>query len=459
MSHPPTPPITLPRGFRRLPPAERRAALADALGCELPPGLTGDAETAAVADLLIENSAGTFPVPLGLATGFRVDGEDLVIPLATEEASVVAAASYAARLLADGNESGERGLGIRTEADPPIGTVQLFLEETRDDAEVAVSAARAEIAAAVDGAVATLVDRGGGFRGLTVTWLGDTLKVEIDLDVRDAMGANKVNTAGEAARPLLERLTGGRLLMAIVTNASRRALVRASGQVPCARLARGGYSGAEVAQRIVRATEIAAADHDRAVTHNKGVLNGIAALTLATGNDTRAVEAAAHGWAASGAGSSGFDGTGHGTGQGTGPGQGPGGPRYAPLTRYHVADGFLHARLECPLPLGTVGGAIDVHPVSRLALRILGNPDSRRLAAIAAAVGLAQNLAALRALVTEGIQHGHMRLHAERLAFNAGARGTEVSAVAIALAEAAQMDLTAARRLLAAQRASAGRAP
>ena len=420
-------PITLPHRFRRLPLAERRAALAAALGCELPAGLTGDAETTAVADLLVENAVGSFPVPLGLATGFRVDGQNLVIPLATEEASVVAAASYAGRLLAEG----EAGAGILTDADPPIGTVQLFLEETRDDADAAVRAAREEVAAVVDGAVATLVDRGGGFRGLTARRLGDTLKVEIDLDVRDAMGANKVNTAGEAARPLLERLTGGRLLMAIVTNASRRALVRAAGQVPCTRLGRGGYSGAEVAQRIVRAAAIAAADHDRAVTHNKGVLNGIAALTLATGNDTRAVAAAAHGWAASGAA----------------PGAG-----YAPLTRYHVAAGALHARLECPLPLGTVGGAVDLHPVSRLTLRILGNPASRRLAAIAAAVGLAQNLAALRALVTEGIQHGHMRLHAERLAFNAGARGAEVAAVAAALAEAGRMDVATARRLLHAQR-------
>ena len=174
----------------------------------------------------------------------------------------------------------------------------------------------------------------------------------------------------------------------------------------------------------MRAAAIAAADHDRAVTHNKGVLNGIAALTQATGNDTRAVEAAAHGWAAAGAG-------------------------YAPLTGYHVANGAL----QCPLPLGTVGGAVGVHPVSRLALRILGNPDSRRLAAVAAAVGLAQNLAALRALVTEGIQHGHMRLHAERLAFNADARGEEVPAIAAALAEAGQMDVATACRLLRAKRA------
>ena len=337
---------------------------------------------------------------------------------------MVAAASYAARLLADG----ESGAGIRTEADPPIATVQLFVEGARDDGEHAVRTAGAEIAALVDDAVTTLVERGGGFRELTVHRVGATLKVEIDLDVRDAMGANKVNTAGEAARPLVERLTGGRLLMAIVTNASRRALVRATGQVPCGRLARGGYSGAEVAQRIVRAGAIAAADHDRAVTHNKGVLNGIAALTQATGNDTRAVEAAAHGWAAAGTG-------------------------YAPLTSYHVADGALHCRLECPLPLGTVGGAVRLHPVSRLALRILGNPDSRRLAAIAAAVGLAQNLAALRALVTEGIQHGHMRLHAERLAFSAGARGAEIPAIAAALAEADQMDVATARRLLDTERA------
>ena len=334
-------------------------------------------------------------------------------------------ASYGGRLLADGHG----GDGIRTEANPPIATVQLFVEQPRDDAEHAIREARAEIAALVDDAVASLVQRGGGFRDVTAQLIGAAVKVEIDLDVRDAMGANKVNTAGEAVRPLLERLTGGRTLMAIVTNASRRALVRAAGQVPCSRLGRGGYSGAEVAQRIVRAAAIAAADHDRAVTHNKGVLNGIAALTQATGNDTRAVEAAAHGWAAAGAG-------------------------YAPLTSYRVADGNLLCRLQCPLPLGTVGGAVGVHPVGRLALRILGNPDSRRLARVAAAVGLAQNLAALRALVTEGIQYGHMRLHAERLAFDAGARGTEITEIATALTEAKQMDVATARQLLRTRRAT-----
>ena len=418
-------PIALPRGFRRLPMAERRAALAAAMGGDLPAALCGDAETSALADLLVENAVGTFPLPVGLATGFRVDGDELVVPLATEEASVVAAASYGGRLLADGHG----GDGIRTEADPPIATVQLFVEQPRDDAEHAIREARAEIASLVDDAVASLVQRGGGFRDVTAQRIGAALKVEIDLDVRDAMGANKVNTAGEAVRPVLERLTGGRTLMAIVTNASRRALVRAAGQVPCSRLGRGGYSGAEVAQRIVRAAAIAAADHDRAVTHNKGVLNGIAALTQATGNDTRAVEAAAHGWAAAGAG-------------------------YAPLTSYRVADGNLLCRLQCPLPLGTVGGAVGVHPVGCLALRILGNPDSRRLARVAAAVGLAQNLAALRALVTEGIQYGHMRLHAERLAFDAGARGTEITEIATALTEAKQMDVATARQLLRTRRAT-----
>ena len=418
-------PIALPRGFRRLPMAERRAALAAAMGDDLPAALCGDAQTSALSDLLVENAVGTFPLPVGLATGFRVDGEELVVPLATEEASVVAAASYGGRLLADGHG----GDGIRTEADPPIATVQLFVEQPRDDAEHAVSEARAEIASLVDDAVASLVQRGGGFRDVTAQLIGTVVKVEIDLDVRDAMGANKVNTAGEAVRPVLERLTGGRTLMAIVTNASRRALVRAAGQVPCSRLGRGGYSGAEVAQRIVRAAAIAAADHDRAVTHNKGVLNGIAALTQATGNDTRAVEAAAHGWAAAGAG-------------------------YAPLTSYRVAGGNLQCRLQCPIPLGTVGGAVGVHPVGRLALRILGNPDSRRLAAIAAAVGLAQNLAALRALVSEGIQHGHMRLHAERLAFDAGARGAAITEIAAALTEAKQMDVATARQLLRTRRAT-----
>ena len=199
--HRAVPPIVLSRGFRRLPLAERRAALAAALGCELPAALCGDADTGAVADLLVENAVGSFPLPVGLATGFRVDGEDLVVPLATEEASVVAAASYGGRLLAEG----EGGAGIRTEADPPIATVQLFVEQARDDAPHAVRTARAEFAALVDDAVASLVRRGGGFRALTVQWVGDALKVEIDLDVRDAMGANKVNTAGEAGPGACDR--------------------------------------------------------------------------------------------------------------------------------------------------------------------------------------------------------------------------------------------------------------
>jgi hydroxymethylglutaryl-CoA reductase len=215
--------------------------------------------------------------------------------------------------------------------------------------------------------------------------------------------------------------------MAVVTNASRRALVRAHGKVAVSRLSRGDLSGREVAERIVRAAEIALYDHDRAITHNKGVLNGITALTLATGNDTRSVEASAHGWAAS-SGS------------------------YRPLTRFQILDDKLQASIECPLLLGTVGGSIDIHPVSRIALQILGKPVARRLAAIAAAVGLAQNLAALRALVSEGIQEGHMRLHAERLAYSAGARGTEVGSIAKALVMVGKIDLSNAHHMLAAQR-------
>ena len=250
------------------------------------------------------------------------------------------------------------------------------------------------------------------------------LKVEVDLDARDAMGANKVNTAGEALRPLLERTTGGTVLMSIVTNASRHNLCTARFSCPEERLARAGRSGAEMAGRVVRATAVAADDSGRAVTHNKGIMNGISAVALATGNDTRAVEAAAH----LHAGRSG---------------------RYGPLSSFRREDGELAGELSVPIPLGSVGGATSVHPGARFALQVLGNPGARPLARIACAVGLAQNLAALLALVGEGIQRGHLRLHARRLAFQAGARGPEVERIADRIAGGGTVDGAAAAAALA----------
>jgi hydroxymethylglutaryl-CoA reductase len=405
-------PRTLPGGFRKLAVDDRRAALVGLAGT-LPLESTGSGDALQMAELLVENAVGVIPIPLGVATGFVVDGEALHVPMATEEASVIAAASYGARLFA------ARG-GFVTAADAAIATVQIILQADANREELAAAAAQVRtaarrIGAAVDAALPTLVARGGGFRGLFADLLdtgepgetrAGTLKVEIDVDVRDAMGANKVNTAGEHVASLIEELTGARRLMAIVTNASPRSLVRAQGNVAAGLLARPGWPGADVVHRIVAAAGVADADPHRAVTHNKGIMNGISAVALATGNDTRAVEAAAHGWAAA---------------RGA----------YQSLSSYQVgADGSLECAIELPLPVGTVGGAVDLNPVAQMSLRLLGDPSSRRLARIAAAVGLAQNVAALRALVTEGIQAGHMRLHAARLAFASGARGDEVDVVA-----------------------------
>lgn len=365
-----------------------------------------------LADLMVESAVGVLPVPVGVAAGFLIDGRELAVPMATEEPSVIAAATHAARLA-------RRGGGFATSGGLPIATVQVFVDGA---AAERVRAAEPEIREQVDAAVPSLVARGGGYCGLRVVPLpaSGVLKVEVDLDARDAMGANKVNTAGEALRPLLERAAaGGTVLMSIVTNAARHNLCTARFSCPEEHLARAGRSGAEMAERVVRATAVAADDAGRAVTHNKGIMNGISAVALATGNDTRAVEAAAH----LHAGRSG---------------------RYGPLSSFRREDGELVGELSVPIPLGSVGGATSVHPGARFALQVLGNPGARPLARIACAVGLAQNLAALLALVGEGIQRGHLRLHARRLAFQAGARGPEVDRIADRIAGAGTIDGAAA---------------
>ncbi len=378
----------------------------------------GDAEHAAtgapadaldLADLMVESAVGVLPVPVGIAAGFVIDGRELAVPMATEEPSVIAAATHAARLVRSGG-------GFATSGGLPLATVQVFVDAAADGAD-GVRAAEPEIREQVDAAVPTLVARGGGYRGLRVSPLAEdrVLKIEVDLDARDAMGANKVNTAGEALRPLLERTAGGTVLMSIVTNASRHNVCTARFSCPEWRLARSGRSGADMAERVVRATAVAAGDPDRAVTHNKGIMNGVSAVALATGNDTRAVEAAAHLHACRSG-------------------------RYGPLSSFRREDGELVGELAVPIPLGSVGGAASVHPGARFALQVLGNPGARTLARIACSVGLAQNLAALMALVGEGIQRGHLRLHARRLAFQAGARGPEMERVADRIAGAGTVD-------------------
>lgn len=362
-----------------------------------------DGDLLDLAEVMIEQAVGYYGLPLGLAGPLRVDGRELMIPMATEEPSVIAAVTFA------GSLTGKYG-GITTRASEPVMVAQIFLEDMghleASGVDVVLDA-REKIRNHLKPILESMEKRGGGWREIEARWIAPsrTLAVNLRIDVRDAMGANLLNSAAEEVRPLLEDITGGRVLMAILSNRSWDRTASARLSIPVEEIGRGGFDGAETARRIVRAARIAREDPDRGVTHNKGIMNGISALALATGNDTRAIEAAAHAYAG----------------------------RYGPyhgLSEYWIEDGFLHGSLEMPLPFAVTGGAVGFHPVTRWSLGQLGNPDAPGLSRIAAALGLAQNLAALRALVSEGIQRGHMALHARRLAYDAGARGDDIEAFA-----------------------------
>jgi len=273
--------------------------------------------------------------------------------------------------------------------------------------------------------------RGGGYRGMEVTYLEslEVLRLHFHLDVRDAMGANIINTCAEALRPLVENLTGGRVILAILSNQALGRLTKARFSLPFSALRRGQWAGKELAERIVLATEIANQDPARAVTHNKGIMNGISSLALATANDTRGIEAAVHSWAAR-SGS------------------------YGSVTQYWIQDELLVGELEAPLPFAVVGGGVSFHPAAQANLQLLGNPSAVQLSRIAAALGLAQNFAALSALTGEGIQQGHMRLHAGRLAYKAGARGEEISQIQSQMSSQGVYNIEKALELLEALRAN-----
>lgn len=337
-----------------------------------------------LADLLVENAVGWMPFPLGVASGLVVNGTSYEVPLATEEPSVVAAVSYAASIAA-------RSGGFRAGSADPIMRAQVFLEGASDDAEARLEAHRAALEAEARTHLTSMERRGGGLRGLSMGWL-DGLKVAVvrlDVDVRDAMGANLLNTLAEAITPSLEKSLGGKKLLAILSNDASLRPSWAEVELPVTALAKPSFSGAEMARRIALASAVAQVDPQRAVTHNKGIMNGITALALATANDTRALEAAVH----SSAAASGV---------------------YRGLSRWTVEGEVLRGRLEVPLALATVGGSVGIHPQARMTLQMLGNPSSPQLCAVAAALGLAQNFAALFALTGEGIQRGHMALHDRR---------------------------------------------
>lgn len=401
-------------GFYKLDLGQRLKMLAQTTGLDSHhlADLAGqDALMPEAADHMIENVIGVFGLPLGIATNFIVNGREVLIPMAVEEPSIVAGASYMARLARDGG-------GFQAETTEPemIGQMQILDLDDLKSAELALLQNKAELLAKADEIDPVIKKLGGGARDLVVraipeTPVGKMLIVHLIYDTRDAMGANAVNTAVERMAPQVEAITGGRVHLRILSNLTDRRLARATCQIPAETLAFDNFSGEEVRDGVIEAWAFAQADPYRAATHNKGIMNGIDAVVIATGNDWRAIEAGAHAYAV-------HDG------------------RYTSLSRWSVGkDGALHGRLELPLALGTVGGATRVHPAAQACLALMGVESARQLAEITVSVGLAQNLAALRALATEGIQRGHMALHARQVATSVGAAGELVDKVAARMVE------------------------
>jgi hydroxymethylglutaryl-CoA reductase len=342
------------------------------------------------ADHMVENVIGVYSLPLGVAQNFIINGREVLIPMAIEEPSVIAGASYMAKLA-------QAGSGFHAEVDQSlmIGQMQILDCPDLEKARQALLAHRAEILAEAAAVDPTLVNLGGGPKDLEVrrisgSPIGAFLVLHLIIDVRDAMGANAVNTALEKLTPLVEKITGGRVLLRILSNLSDKRLARANVRIPSETLAFEGFSGEQVRDGIISAWAFAAADPYRAATHNKGIMNGIDAVVIATGNDWRAVEAGGHAYAARSG-------------------------RYTSLSTWGKNDaGDLIGSLEMPLAVGIVGGATKAHPGAQAALKLMQVKTAGELAEIIVSVGLAQNLAALRALATEGIQRGHMSLHARK---------------------------------------------
>ncbi|MDT0138025.1 hydroxymethylglutaryl-CoA reductase, degradative [Acidovorax sp. PRC11] len=420
--------------FRSLTPAQRRDFLIDACGLGAEDRALLDAPGALplpLADGMIENVFGTFELPMGVAGNFRINGRDVLIPMAVEEPSIVAAASYMAKLA---REDG----GFQTSSTLPLMRAQVQVVGITDPygARIAVLQARDRIIERANGRDKVLIQLGGGCKDIEVHVFPDSprgamIVMHLIVDVRDAMGANTVNTMAESVAPLLEEITGGSVRLRILSNLADLRLARARVRLTAQTLATKERSGEEIIEGILDAYTFAAIDPYRAATHNKGIMNGIDPVIVATGNDWRAVEAGAHAYASRGG-------------------------LYTSLTRWEKDNsGALVGTIELPMPVGLVGGATKTHPLARLALRMMDVKSAQELGEIAAAVGLAQNLGALRALATEGIQRGHMALHARNIALVAGATGDEVEAVAKRLAAEHDVRTDRAREVLQELRAGA----
>jgi hydroxymethylglutaryl-CoA reductase len=377
------------------------------------------------ADHMIENAVGTFGLPLGIGLNFVVNGREMLVPMAIEEPSVVAGASFMAKLARAGG-----GFRAETSAPEMIGQMQVLDVPDLIAASMKLHDNKAELLAEADAIDPVLKKFGGGARDLEVRIIEDSpigafLVLHLIYDVRDAMGANAVNTACERLAGRVEQITGGRVHLRILSNLADRRLAKASCTIPLTELeivgrdsispSRGRsesrpYTGEQVRDGIIAAWAFAAADPYRAATHNKGIMNGVDAIVIATGNDWRAIEAGAHAYAARCG-------------------------RYTSLSTWGKdAEGNLTGSLEMPMAVGIVGGATKVHPAAKAALRLMGVKTAQELAEIIVSVGLAQNLAALRALTTEGIQRGHMSLHARQVAIAAGATGEMIEKVATQMA-------------------------
>ncbi|OPX75582.1 MAG: 3-hydroxy-3-methylglutaryl-coenzyme A reductase [Methanosaeta sp. PtaB.Bin018] len=406
-------------GFYKLPPSERLKAVAEQSGLgteevsQVEKGLAVDQ-----ADKMVENVIGVFQVPLGIATNFLIDGREVLIPMATEEPSVIAAASNGARMARSAG-------GFSTSSTGPVMRAQIQITGLADPfaARQAVFLHKDELTQMANEKDPMLVKYGGGVEDIEVyvinSRVGPMVVVHLIVDCRDAMGANAVNTMAEALAPRLEEITGGKVYLRIISNLADKRLARAKAVFKAEDI--GGH---EVVDGIIQAAALAEVDPYRAATHNKGIMNGITAVVLATGNDTRAVEAGAHSFASLSG-------------------------RYMSLTRYEKnRDGDLVGTIELPVAVGLVGGATRVHPVAKTAVKILGVKSADDLSRIIAAVGLCQNFAALRALASEGIQRGHMSLHAKNVAAQAGAKCDMIDIIAARMAAERRISVDRAAELM-----------
>jgi len=364
------------------------------------------------ADRMVENVIGTFQLPLGIATNFLINGRDYLIPMAIEETSVIAAASNAAKM------ARVQG-GFKAEASEPLMIGQIQILNPNKNAAEEIEKHKEEIIELANAQDKILVSLGGGARDVEARWISeDMMCVHLIVDVRDAMGANAVNTMAEACAPLVQNITGGRALLRIISNLADKRLVEAQ-----AVFDKDAIGGEKVVDDILHAYKFASIDPYRAATHNKGIMNGIDAVIIATGNDWRAIEAGAHAFAAKNG--------------------------YTSLTTWRKnEEGHLEGKIKIPMAVGLVGGATKVHPMAQLSIKILGIKSAKELAEVIASVGLAQNFAAIRALATKGIQDGHMRLHAKNIAIMAGATGDEIDRVAEVMIKEKKIRMDRAKEIL-----------